>query len=247
MDLIGPQIYGFGLILFRAVGLTVTAPLFGLSSVPGLVRIAVAAGLAVTGTLAAGIPSVDLPPHPLSLAGQVVVQTLMGLTAGFAARVCLEAALAAGQLSSTAMGLGYGALLDPVNGAESTAIGQLMHLAALGVAVAAGVHREAIAWFCQSLTAAPVGAAFEWTMLCQSVVVQVIGACALTVRLAFPLLVAITFGHGTMALMGRAAPQVNVSSVGFAVTIVMGGGALYLLIPDLAAVAATSAVAAFHG
>lgn len=246
MDLIGPQVYGFGLVLFRAVGLCITAPLFGLSTVPALVRIAAASGLAVAGALAAGLPSVELPPHTLALAGQVVVQTLIGLTAGFAARVCLEAAQAAGQLASTAMGLGYGAMLDPVNGAESTAVGQLMHLAALGVAVAAGVHREAIAWFCQSLTAAPVGSAIEWPMLCQAIVLQVIGSCALAVRLAFPLLVAITFGHGTMALMGRAAPQVNVSSVGFSVTIVLGGGALYLVMPDLAAAAATSAIAAFQ-
>ena len=76
---------------------------------------------------------------------------------------------------------------------------------------------------------------------------QIIGSCALTVRLAFPLLVAITFGHGVMALMGRAAPQVNVSSVGFSVTIVAGGGALYLLTPDLAAVAAQAAIQAFSG
>ena len=48
-----------------------------------------------------------------------------------------------------------------------------------------------------------------------------------------------------MALIGRTAPQVNVSSVGFAVTIVAGGGALYLLTPSLAAVAARAAIEAF--
>jgi flagellar biosynthesis protein FliR len=245
MELILPTLYGFGLVLFRAAGLCITAPLLGLSTVPSTVRIAAAGAIAFAGSSASGMPPVDLPSSLLNLVAQVFAQTMIGLAAGFAARICLEGAMAAGQLASLSMGLGYGALLDPVNGAESTAIGQLMHLAALGLAVAAGIHREAIGWFCQSLVVVPVDSPLDWAALCQGVVVQIIGSCALTVRLAFPLLVAITFGHGVMALMGRAAPQVNVSSVGFSVTIIAGGGALYLLIPDLAAAAAQRAIEAF--
>ncbi len=242
-----PTLYGFALVLFRAVGLCITAPLLGLNSVPATIRIATAASIAFAGATAMNLPPVELPGNFLGLAGQVFAQTMMGLAAGFAARICLDAAMAAGQVASLSMGLGYGALLDPVNGAESTAIGQLVQLVALGLAVSAGIHREAIAWFCQSLESAPVGEAISWVGLCQGVVLQIIGSCALTVRLAFPLLVAITFGHGVMALMGKAAPQVNVSSVGFSVTIIAGGGALYVLVPDLAAVAAQSAIAAFTG
>jgi flagellar biosynthesis protein FliR len=38
--------------------------------------------------------------------------------------------------------------------------------------------------------------------------------------------------------MGRTAPQLNISSVGFSVTILAGGGALYLTAPTIAEMAA---------
>ena len=78
-------------------------------------------------------------------------------------------------------------------------------------------------------------------------VTQAIGAVALAVRMAFPVLVAVFFGHVALGVVGRTAPQLNVNSLGFTVTILAGGAALYLLAPPIAELAARTATAAFTG
>jgi len=48
-------------------------------------------------------------------------------------------------------------------------------------------------------------------------------------------------------VVGRTAPQLNINSVGFSITILAGGGALYLLAPRIAELAARTAASAFTG
>jgi flagellar biosynthetic protein FliR len=245
MDASLPAAYGFALVLFRTSGLCMTAPLLSMRSVPGRVRIALAGALALVTFSGAGFPSAVVPASFLGLAAGAAGETVIGLVAGLVSRYALDAALAAGQLAGLSMGFGYGALLDPMNGTESTVVGQLFQMMALGAAVAAGIHREAITWLAISLTMTPPGSAASLVELAHHAVVQAIFATTLAVRLAFPLLAAITFGHATLGIMGRTAPQIQISSVGFSVAILAGGGAIYLLTPSIAHIAAQAAVEAF--
>jgi flagellar biosynthetic protein FliR len=65
------------------------------------------------------------------------------------------------------------------------------------------------------------------------------------VRLGFPVVAAATAGHLLMGVVSRAAPQLNMNTLGFSVTLLSGGGALYLVAPTLARIAAQQAVASF--
>jgi flagellar biosynthetic protein FliR len=143
------------------------------------------------------------------------------------------------------MGLGFGAVIDPLHGSDSTAISELLTMVSLAVAVAAGVHRDAIAWLCRSVQAAPPGSALVARDLAGIVIGEAVRASALSVRLAFPVLAAVTFGHLALGVVGRVAPQLNLSNVGFSVAILAGGGALYLVAPGAAEIAAHAARAAF--
>jgi len=119
----------------------------------------------------------------------------------------------------------------------------------LAAVVMSGMHREAIAWLCRSVIQMPPGAAvgIDVTSLATAVVTQAIGSAALAVRMAFPILVAVFFGHVSLGVIGRTAPQLNINSVGFSITILAGGGALYLLAPPIAQLAARTAASAFTG
>jgi len=70
---------------------------------------------------------------------------------------------------------------------------------------------------------------------------------ALSVRLAFPVLAAVTLGHLGLGLINRAAPQFNLSNIGFTVALVAGCGAFYLVAPAAAALVAQEARTAFAG
>lgn len=246
MELALPPIWGFALVLFRAAGLVVAAPAIGTNLVPPQVRLALAFAAAAAAFAGGGMPAAPLPPHLVLLAGSALAETLVGLSAGLGARLVLEAAGAAGQAAGISAGLGYGALLDPVGGASTTALGQLFAMGALAFAVALGIHREAFAWLARSVAAFPPGGALDLRALAGAVVVHGLAGISLAVRLAFPILAAITCGHLALGLLGRIAPQLNLASVGFSIAIFAGGAAIYLVLPAAADAAARAALAALR-
>ena len=245
-----PTLFGFLLVLFRCAALCSVAPLFALKTVPMRARMGIALVLAFTAFSGAGFP-VFAPPGggTGALVGAAVVETMIGLVSGLSAMFAIDAAGAAGQMASASMGLSYGSVVDPVHGADSTAISELITMFSLAAVVMSGMHREAIAWLCRSVIQMPPGAAvgIDVTSLATAVVTQAIASAALAVRMAFPILVAVFFGHVSLGVVGRTAPQLNINSVGFSITILAGGGALYLLAPPIAELAARTAAAAFTG
>jgi flagellar biosynthetic protein FliR len=244
-----PTLFGFLLVLFRCTALCSVAPLFGMRSVPRRARMSIAFVVAFAAFAGSGFPV--FAPLGQGATGAMVsaaiVETVIGLVAGLAASFAIDAANAAGQLASVSMGLSYGSVIDPLHGADSTAISELMSMFSVAALVMSGMHREAIAWLCRSLVEIPPGSAVDLTALAGAVVTQAIGASALAVRMAFPILVAVTFGHVSLGVVSRTAPQLNVASLGFSVTILAGGGALYLLAPPIAELAARTAAAVFTG
>jgi flagellar biosynthetic protein FliR len=236
---------GFLAVLLRSAALCSAAPLFGTRSVPSRVRLSLAVLVGTAAFLAADQPALAGWERTNVLLAVAFGETLRGLAAGLAARLCLEAAGAAGHAISAAMGLGFGAMIDPIHGAESNAISEILSFTALGLAVAIGVPREAVAWLCRSVIAAPPGSAVDvgaWTSL---VVADATQSIALAVRVAYPVLVAVTTGHLALGLLNRVTPQLGIGNIGFAVAILAGGGALYLVAPTAAAMVAESARVAF--
>jgi flagellar biosynthetic protein FliR len=237
--------WGFVLVLFRTAALLASAPVTGSTPVPARIRLGLSVAVAFAAFAGAGSPAVPPPETLGGLLFPAAAETAIGLAAGLSARLVLEAAGAAGSMAGLSMGLGYGQLVDPTSGAASSATGEVFALLALAVAVGLGLHREAIAWLCRSVIALPPGGAVDPVALARTVVAQAILSVGLAVRIAFPILAAITFGHVGLAVIGRTAPQVNLQSLGFSVAILCGGGALYLVAPGAAAMAARAALAAF--
>lgn len=245
MEALFPLLHGFALVLLRTAGLVVTAPVLSAKAVPVRIRLAIALLVGASIFSGAGAPQVPLPSSLLALAGEAVVETAVGAAAGFSAAVILEAAWAAGHVAGLGMGLGYGALIDPFNGASSTVLSQIFSVVALGMAVALGVHREAFAWLTRSLIEFPPGGPVDPGPMVSGVVNHAILGAALAIRLAFPILAAVTFGHVALGVVGRTASQLNLSNVGFAVAILAGGGALYLVAPVAAEIAARETLRVF--
>lgn len=245
-----PTLFGFLLVLFRCGALCSVAPLFGMKAVPRRVRMGMSVALTFAAFSGANFPIFAVQAGQ-SLAGALIVaaitETTIGIVAGITAKFAIEAAQSAGQLISVSMGLSYGSVIDPLHGAESTAISELLGMFSLAALVVAGGHREAVAWLCRSVINIPPGSAIELTALAGAVVTQSIAAVALAVRMAFPVMVAVTFGHVALGVLSRTAPQLNIVSLGFSLSIIAGGGALYMVAPAMAELAARTAAAAFTG
>ena len=242
-----PVAAAFLLVVIRCAGLFSVVPLFGLPAIPTRVRMAAAVAVSVAAFLGAGAPSFAAWDHADRFIVAALSEALLGLCAGLAARLVLDATTAAGSAIGISMGLSVAATYDPVHGSESPAVSQVLSLLALGFAVAGGIHREAVAWLCRSVIEMPPGSPISVSELAARVVGQAVGAIALAIRLAFPVLAAVTIGHLSLGLLNRSTPQLGLSNIGFTVALLAGGGALYLAAPSAALMAAQTAHSALAG
>jgi flagellar biosynthetic protein FliR len=233
-----PTLFGFLMVLFRTASFCTAAPLYGMKMVPARVRMGLSLLVAYAAYAGAGFPLMPTGGQVGPLVAGAFTETVIGLSTGMAARFAVDAASAAGQIIAASVGLSFGATVDPVHGVETTSVGEWLSMITLGAMLAAGMHRELVAWLCRSVVAIPPGAAVDVSRLAAAVVAQAISAVALAVRMSFPVMAAVTFGHVALGVVGRTAPQLNISSVGFSITILAGGGALYMIAPTVAEMAA---------
>lgn len=234
MSLATGTLYAFFLVLMRTAGLAVSIPTWGSRQVPMRVRLALVMVLAFTVYQGVGAPQLELPGSIPTLMGAALAETLVGLFGGLAARITLEAAAAAGSMISLATGLSYGSLVDPMNGAESNALGQLMRLAALAFAIEVGLHREAVMWLMESVRMSPVGTQLSLNDAFASAVTSSVYCAALAVRIAFPVLGLVGCSYLALGAVGRVVPQLGLQNLGFSIAVVVGGTAVYALAPEAA-------------
>lgn len=241
-----PQLAPLGvllLVLFRALGLFLTAPVLSARLVP--VTVKVTAGGAMALAVFIGLPEETLGAS--FSVGQLVTgavrETALGALAGFVARVAMDAAFSAGYAASSAMGLNFGAVVSPGTGSDSTAVSELLAMGALVLGAVLGLHREAVVWLMASMRTHPLGAPVAMREEVLSAVMLCVPSLNLGVRLAFPVIAAVIVGQVAWGLANRTAAQLNLSSVGFSVTILCGGLMLYVTAPFVTEVVAQAAVA----
>jgi flagellar biosynthetic protein FliR len=235
----------FFLVLMRISGLLATAPVLSSRSVPVRIKATLALALSFITFSAAGMPGVAVPGDFFSFSALVVSELVIGAAAGLSSRLLLDAAQFGGQAAGAAMGIGFGQMLNPNSGADSSTIGELFGALTLAVALGLGIHTEAIAWLVRSVREVPPGATVELQSLAGAMIRQIIFAVALAIRVAYPLFAASLFGYAVLGLLGKAAPQLSLNNLGFAVSILCGGGALYLTAPEGARVCAHAALQIF--
>lgn len=240
-----PLILAFFLVLTRISGLVMTAPVLSSRLIPMRVKAGLILALTIIGFGGAGMPQIVMPSNFGTLAALVISELVVGGAAGLSSRLLLDAAQFGGQAAGSSMGLGFGQMLNPNSGAESTTLGELYGALALAFALGMGIHTEAIAWLVRSLREVPPGGTVEIATLASSLIRQIIFAVALGVRVAYPLFAAALLGYSVLGLLGKAAPQLSLSNLGFAVSILCGGGALYLVAPEGARLCANAAAAVF--
>lgn len=240
-----PLAIGFFLVLVRCTSLFMVAPIFSAKTIPALVRMGFSVPIAVAVFIGAGSPGFAGWEQPALLIPAVVMELIIGSSAGLAARFAIEASMAAGSAIAIAAGVSFGSVIDPLHGAESSAIGDLLSFITMAVALATGLHRDAVVWLCRSVQETPPGSEFSVATIANRVIADGAASFALSVRLAFPVLAAVTLGHLGLGLINRAAPQFNLSNIGFTVALVAGCGAFYLVAPSAAVMAAEAARMAF--
>lgn len=224
---------GFLWPLVRILGLMAAAPLFGHASVPARVKV----GLGVMIALVVAPSVADLPQiDPLSFSGLLIVaqQFVIGLAIGFAMRIIFAGVEMAGEIASLGMGLSFASFFDPQSRGVTTVLSRFLSYLAILVFLAIDGHLLLIAALVKSFVALPVSAA----PLHADGFRQIAGwggmVFSIGVQLSLPIVAAMLITNLALGILTRAAPQLNVFSVGFPITLAVGFAVLMIALPYLA-------------
>jgi len=215
--------------LARVSSLLMVMAVFGSRLAPANIRIGLA--LAITLLIAPLLPA--MPPIELfSVASFLVLaqQLLIGIALGLMTQLLMESFIMAGQVIAMQTSLGFATLVDPMNGQSAPVVGQFYMMLATLVFLALDGHLVMLRLVILSFDTLPVSTRGLSITSLRSLAgfVAVMYQAALVMSLsAIVALLLINFAFGVMT---RAAPQLNIFSIGFAVSMMSGLLILWLTI-----------------
>ncbi|MBK7413952.1 MAG: flagellar biosynthetic protein FliR [Dechloromonas sp.] len=228
-------IVAFAYPLVRILAFIAAAPLWSTAGIPRRTRVIL--GLCVTIALVPALPTMPAVA-PGSLTGLWILaqQMLIGIGMGFAARIVFSAVDMAGEFIGAQMGLGFATAYDPLSSSQTPVISEFLSLIGLLLFLSLNGHLIYIATLAQSFYAIPVSAnplgAASWLNLVE-LGSKIFSAGLL---LALPVVIALMITNIALAVLTRAAPQLNIFALGFPLTLTGGFVALaismnYLAVP----------------
>ncbi|SEE38121.1 flagellar biosynthetic protein FliR [Pseudomonas kilonensis] len=228
---ISTWVASFILPLFRVAAVLMSMPVFGTSLVPTRVRLYFA--LAITVVIAPGLPPMP-PVNALDLSGLMLIaeQILIGALMGFSLQLFFQAFVVAGQIISIQMGMAFASMIDPTNGVNTAVIGQFLTMLVTLLFLAMNGHLVVFEVLTESFTTMPVGSALLvnhfWDIAGK--LGWVLGAAMVLVLPAITALLVVNIAFGVMT---RAAPQLNIFSIGFPLTLVLGMVIFWVSLGDI--------------
>jgi flagellar biosynthesis protein FliR len=231
LDLFAPGT-GDALVLtgIRVTGLMLVAPSLSSIIIPHKVR----ASIVVLLTLLLTPIAMQAQHSPHVTMTAVAAEFLVGFALGFGASVLVGAAEQAGDAMAVQTGLSGIAILDPMAAESVPVLGSFMRLFALTLLLTLNLHTVMISTLAESLRAVPLGGAPHLADGMHAIISLGSTMFALGVRFAAPVIAVILVVNVSLAVMGRAAPQLNVLSIAFPVQIAAGLFALAAALPAIA-------------
>lgn len=188
----------------------------------------------VLGVAASAGPG-DLPAEglkPLAVALTMISELCIGACMGFCVRLVIASAEMGADIIGPQLGLGVAGLFDPHMHVSETAVGSAYRHMALLLATIVGLHREILAVMLGSFQILPAGALLNPGRLGPVVLALVNTSLEAGVRIAVPVVAVLFMVQLGLAFISRAAPSMQIFSVGFAVTLAVGLTVLISTIPD---------------
>ncbi|WP_150137501.1 flagellar biosynthetic protein FliR [Candidatus Enterovibrio escicola] len=211
----------FFLPLTRISSMLMTVTFFGARFVP--IRVRLYLSFAITFTVMPVLPIVPITVEFVSFSGCMLLiqQILIGIAMGTVTQFVIQTFVLLGQILGMQSSLGFASMVDPVNGQNTPLLGQLFMFVATMIFLSTNGHLQILNLMVMSFKSLPIGESLQsadyramasWfgTMFSVGLGMSLAGIIALlTVNLSF-------------GIMTRAAPQLNIFSLGFSFSLLVG-------------------------
>jgi flagellar biosynthesis protein FliR len=207
--------------LLRIGAFFMAVPIIGARTVPARIRIILT--LFTTMILVPVLPAAPIVSL-LSMQGflMVVQEVLLGLALGFAMQVVLHVFLLAGQFIALKMGLGFASMNDPSSGVSVTILSQFYLLLSTLLFLSVNGHLVIIQLLIDSFTSYPIGGGGFNSHQFMTIVNMGTWMFNAGLVITLPLFTSMLIVNMSFGVMSRSAPQLNVFTVGFPITLIFG-------------------------
>jgi len=223
---------GLFLASLRIGAFLIASPFFGGSAVPLQVRIIMAVLLGV-----AVVTTVEVPDWQ-AFAGlnglQVILTELaIGISSGLILTIWFSAALLAGEKIASSAGLGFAAQIDPDSGGQTPVVSKTFSLFLTVIFLSWNGHLLVLRAVADSYTYLPVGAMPAFPVLIQSGIAAAGSMFFAATIIMLPLTAFLMAINLVIGVITRSAPQLNLFSFGFPISMIGIFVLLYLWVDVL--------------
>lgn len=223
-------VLGFLLAVIRASAWLVVVPPFNTRMLPAQAKIGLALALAIP--VAPRLAETAPPPEVGPLVVAALLQVAVGLALGFVVQLLFAAVQAAGELIDLFAGFTIAATFDPFTNASQAVFGRFYYLLAMALLFALDGHVLLVHGFLSTFDVVPTG--IPDMAATAGELVDLLGMFLLAaLEIAAPVLGALFLAEVALGLLSKAAPQMNVFTLGFPIKILLTFGLVGLALPLL--------------
>jgi flagellar biosynthetic protein FliR len=241
------NILGYGpaflLLAARALAMIEVAPLLSSDAIPQVAKLALAGFAAFAVLPAAAVFSMDgaggaladlrYEPFSLSFILLILGEGIIGLIIGFFLTIIFAAFSTAGQFFSLQMGFGASETFDPLSQIENPLLGQYLNLVSMLVFLSIGGFTELfLGGFWRSVQTLNIVALVEGREPVVGMITAGLSRLFLdAIIISMPILGTLFLTSLATGLISKAAPQINILSEGFPISITVAFMLLFTSLP----------------
>ena len=187
-------------------------------------RIRLYLSLAVTFAVMPAIPAVPDTIELLSFQGFLITfeQLVIGVAMGMVTQFMIQTFVMLGQILGMQSSLGFASMVDPANGQNTPLLGQLFMFLATMFFLASDGHLKMIQLVIMSFKTLPIGNGSLTTTDYREMALWLSTMFKTALSMSLSGIVALLTVNLSFGVMTRAAPQLNIFSLGFAFALMIG-------------------------
>ncbi len=220
------------LAVARTTGLMLALPHAAAPEVPRRVKALVILSLSLA-MVGLGEPIGLASAHPLAIVVAMITELVLGLALGFVVQIVLACARIAGEIIGIEIGLSFSAIADPSSPGTSTATSAVLGHLTVQLLFALQLDRAFVVGLAHSVRRVPYGTA----SLRGATVAELSDAVGATflaaLQLAMPVLATVLAVKLALAVLARFVPRLQIFSLAFAITLVVGLNAFWAALGGL--------------
>lgn len=211
------------LVFIRIGAILFALPIFG--DQPTSVKLRVLLSIALASVVYPIVPNhwMKVPPaEALEFAIVVIKEILIGVLIGYVTRIAFDGLIMAAHICGYQMGFGTAGLLIQDAGAQMSSFEALHRIIVILIFFTLNLHHLFINALFETFNVIPAGGAVLNGGLGQMLIEITANMFFVSIQLAAPILIALTFTMAALGLVARTVPQMNVFTMSFPLSFFIG-------------------------